>query len=64
MISQLGRFTLRDQGRTIGSGKVLRYIPKDIGKAPIVVLNDNKHEETKGENQTFNVPVDKDLIYD
>jgi len=43
---QLGRFTLRDEGKTIGVGKVLRYKPsKDT------VLNLAK-EETKTPSQS------------
>ena len=42
---QLGRFTLRDEGKTIGVGKVLRYKPsKDT------ILNLAK-EETKSASQ-------------
>lgn len=31
-IEQMGRFTLRDEGMTIGSGKVLKYVPAKIIK--------------------------------
>jgi hypothetical protein len=50
---QLGRFTLRDEGKTIGVGKVLRYKPtKDT------VLNLSK-EETKSSSQSASVTVTK-----
>jgi peptide chain release factor subunit 3 len=54
-IPQLGRFTLRDEGRTIAVGKVLKYKPaKDTGGAPAVAsntagANNNKNEETKSD---------------
>jgi hypothetical protein len=35
---QLGRFTIRDEGRTIAVGKVLRYKPaKDTGGAAAII---------------------------
>lgn len=62
-MAQLGRFTLRDEGKTIGVGKVLRYKPtKDT------VLNLAK-EETKSSSQaaatttTTKAPV-KETFFD
>lgn len=47
-VAPLGRFTLRDEGRTIAVGKVLKYKPaKDTGLAP-AGSSGAKNEETKG----------------
>jgi len=50
---QLGRFTLRDEGKTIGVGKVLRYKPSKE-----TVLNLAK-EETKNPSQSASSTVTK-----
>lgn len=34
VIEQMGRFTLRDEGLTIGSGKVLKYKPIKVTTLP------------------------------
>ena len=48
----MGRFTLRDEGKTIALGKVLRYKPAIINKAEQEKLNiqADKFEESKGES--------------
>lgn len=62
---QLGRFTLRDEGRTIGVGKVLKYKPaKDTGGAPSTSTGAAKNEETKKDQPITNVAVKEDLIFD
>jgi hypothetical protein len=46
VIPQLGRFTIRDEGRTIAVGKVLRYKPaKDTGGLPVVASSGAKSTE-------------------
>ena len=48
VIERLGTFILRDQGKTIGIGKVLKYKPlRDMGEA-------EKKKETKGEESKLN----------
>lgn len=45
----LGRFTLRDEGRTIAVGKVLKYKPfRDAGKPAGAQAPANEAEEAKG----------------
>ena len=48
---QLGRFTLRDEGRTIAVGKVLRYKPAKKKEEDVKVVEEVKQEvdEEKGE---------------
>ena len=61
LIPQLGRFTLRDEGRTIAVGKVLKYKPaKDTGGAP-VPGSSSKNEETKEDKPAT---TKEDLIFD
>lgn len=50
----MGRFTLRDEGKTIGLGKVLRYKPaKMVPQIQDLTLDSNKptggSEENKGD---------------
>lgn len=63
---QLGRFTLRDEGRTIAVGKVLKYKPaaSSVG-APVA----GKKEEAKADGgpnpvTTTSQSTKQDLIYD
>lgn len=48
----MGRFTLRDEGKTIALGKVLRYKPATISKADQERINNlaDKYEESKEES--------------
>ena len=68
-IPQLGRFTLRDEGRTIAVGKVIKYKPaKDTGGALAVATNTpaanaNKNEETKSDKPAAGGAA-KDEIFD
>ena len=60
VVPQLGRFTLRDEGRTIGVGKVLKYKPaKDTGGAALIA---SKLEEVK--INPGSGAAKEDLIYD
>ena len=62
VIPQLGRFTLRDEGRTIAVGKVLKYKPaKDTGGAPVAAATGAKTEETKVDKPAS---AKQDLIFD
>ena len=65
MVPQLGRFTLRDEGRTIAVGKVLKYKPaKDTGGAPVAgSAASNKNEETKSDKPAAGGAA-KDEIFD
>ena len=49
-IEQMGRFTLRDEGLTLGSGKVLKYKPIKVKTLPDPVAKSTEggSEETKG----------------
>lgn len=64
---QLGRFTLRDEGRTIAVGKVLKYKPAASSvSAPVAA---GKKEETKTDGGpkpagTTSQSTKQDLIYD
>jgi hypothetical protein len=51
-IEHMGRFTLRDEGKTIALGKVLRYKPATISKADQERINNlaDKYEESKEES--------------
>ena len=64
-MAQLGRFTLRDEGKTIAVGKVLKYKPA----ASTVAAAGVKKEEVKSESTTkaataTGSSVKQDLIYD
>lgn len=63
VVPQLGRFTLRDEGRTIAVGKVLKYKPaKDTGGAPTATTS--KTEETKGETIKPAATAKEELVFD
>lgn len=51
-IEHMGRFTLRDEGKTIALGKVLRYKPAIINKAEQEKLDiiAEKNEEAKDQS--------------
>ena len=61
---QLGRFTLRDEGRTIAVGKVLRYKPakEQLAVAAVSSLKKGGEEEKKQEGAKA-API-KDDVYD
>lgn len=48
-IPQLGRFTLRDEGKTIAAGKVLKYKPHKV-EPTIKVASDPTQEASKDKN--------------
>ena len=62
---QLGRFTLRDEGRTIAVGKVLKYKPAGtVGTGPAA---GSKKEETKadgGVKPAASQSTKQDLVFD
>jgi hypothetical protein len=75
----MGRFTLRDEGKTIALGKVLKYKPSKLQVATILgdTKEESKGEETKtvtlnenGEQQidtsihTSHKKVAEDLVFD
>lgn len=65
-ISQMGRFTLRDEGKTICIGRVLRYKPYTKGAAGAAQVKNTS--ATKGANASF-VTKDEsaqkpDMVYD
>ncbi len=60
---QMGRFTLRDEGKTIAVGKVLRYKPARDGILPSAALK--SQEESKGPAApTSTTSVKEELFYD
>ena len=67
-MAQLGRFTLRDEGKTIAVGKVLKYKPASNAVTAVAA---SKKEETKsdgGPSLAVSTPATtstkQDLIYD
>jgi len=59
VIPQMGRFTMRDEGKTIALGKVLKYKPSKLQAA--TTLGDiPKVEEGKPEEETKAVIVNED----
>ena len=46
-IEQIGKFTLRDEGMTIASGKIVKYKPAKV--AEVVQIQEDKKEEQTGE---------------
>jgi peptide chain release factor subunit 3 len=68
-IAQLGRFTLRDEGRTIAVGKVLKYKPaKDSGVAPAQQKQggaSNEESKTLGATSSnTSTQAKEELVYD
>ena len=59
-IQQMGRFTLRDEGKTIAVGKVLKYKPytKVIGASAIKEVTKQMEKAVITENKT------EDLVFD
>jgi peptide chain release factor subunit 3 len=56
---QLGRFTLRDEGRTIAVGKILKYKPHKVHSS-IQVAGDKNQQETKSDkNEALVFDMDK-----
>lgn len=66
MVPQLGRFTLRDEGRTIAVGKVLKYKPaKDVvGGLSATTSTNAKNEESKVDKPTTGDAAKSDLVFD
>ena len=70
-IEQMGRFTLRDEGMTLGSGKVLKYKPIKVKNLPEPAVKTNG-EEFKGTQELQDAnslggggkPNVSELIYD
>lgn len=58
-IQQLGRFTLRDEGKTIGLGKVLKYKPHKKGDP----LKEAAKKEEKAAAITSAGEPAKDLVF-
>lgn len=61
-IQQLGRFTLRDEGKTIGLGKVLKYKPHKKGDP----LKEGAKADAKSNQQTVITSSEsqsKDLVF-
>ena len=79
-LPQMGRFTLRDEGRTIAVGKVLRYKPTKLNNAITVastassqVAKEENKDDKSGTTQintsasemtTKQLEAEKDLVYD
>lgn len=64
---QLGHFTLRDEGRTIAVGKVLKYKPaaNTVASGAAGAGGASKKEETKGSGPaTSTSQAKQELIYD
>jgi hypothetical protein len=65
-INQLGRFTLRDEGKTIAVGKVLKYKPSAKAAATIKAAQTQKAGVEQVTNQMGQVTVaaKEDMVYD
>lgn len=65
---QMGRFTLRDEGKTIAVGKILRYKPaRDNGLTVVTSTGGAKsQEEAKvgGATSSTTTAVKEELVYD
>lgn len=68
ILPQLGRFTLRDEGRTIAVGKVLRYKPaKEVVGGLAATLSGGAksvEEEKKAQSSGQSSSKKEDLVYD
>lgn len=67
VIPQMGRFTLRDEGKTIAVGKVLRYKPIKIGGGPAIVDTQATAKAVTTAQIDTTAAVDlkaKELVYD
>ena len=63
-MAQLGRFTLRDEGKTIAVGKVLKYKPAANTVAAGVKKEEVKSESTPKPTAAATTSVKQDLIFD
>lgn len=65
-IPQMGRFTLRDEGRTICVGKVLKYKPYDKSKAAAgaTAAAAGTPAATQAAVTTSNSTAGQELVYD
>ena len=67
VLPQLGRFTLRDEGRTIAVGKILKYKPANAVALAAVGSSGAKKEEVKtdgGPKPTTTSAQKEELVYD
>lgn len=48
----MGRFTLRDEGKTIAVGRVLKYKPIKVGIAPTVSIENKEEKKADGTTGT------------
>lgn len=61
----MGRFTLRDEGKTIAVGKVLKYKPYSKGVVGASTeLPGKRAEAGKSAEQTTNAGAAEELVYD
>ena len=64
-IEQMGKFTLRDEGMTIASGKILKYKPAKVVEVVQVEKKEEiKQEETKQESKDFVFDLESGEIVD
>jgi len=62
---QLGRFTIRDEGRTIAVGKVLRYKPaKDTGGALAITKSSEESKSSSDKGTASTTGKVKEDIFD
>lgn len=77
VINQMGRFTLRDEGKTIALGKILKYKPAKLSAQPVaavVASTESKEESKTAVNEDGSVQINtssaeekkvaQELIYD
>jgi hypothetical protein len=63
-IEQMGRFTLRDEGKTISVGKVLRYKPIEKGAAGAAMQKSLSNQKQLSELVTKDESVKQDVVFD
>jgi putative aminopeptidase FrvX len=61
---QMGRFTLRDEGRTIAVGKVLRYKPAKADVAGLTAQAASKEEQKVGGAAGTTSQTKEELVFD
>lgn len=61
----MGKFTLRDEGMTIASGRIVKYKPAKVVEVIQVEKKEEvKQEEKKAENRDFVFDLDSGEIMD
>lgn len=60
----MGRFTLRDEGKTICDGKVLKYKPYTKGAVGAQQIKAAENKQAKEFVTVNNASVKEDLVYD